>query len=124
MKQNNEAFLMKLAFNMVKEKDALWVRVLRNKYGCGESTIPIVSKIKGVSNVWKGITRVWSNVLSSLSVNQNRDEEVIKWNSTADGQFTVRSAYRQQGNQATNNGIDLCRTIWKWKGPERIKTFI
>ena len=58
MKLNNEAFLMKLAFNMVKNRDSLWARVIKGKYNHGNNIIPTMNKKWEVSNVWRGIYRV------------------------------------------------------------------
>lgn len=32
---NNEAHMMKLAWQLTKDSDKLWVQVLRDKYKCG-----------------------------------------------------------------------------------------
>ena len=36
----NEALLMKLAFAILKNEDALWVKVICNKYKCGNLGVP------------------------------------------------------------------------------------
>lgn len=44
--KQNEAFILKLCWNLVCNKEALWVRVLRHKYKykCGNSDMPKVFK--------------------------------------------------------------------------------
>lgn len=44
MRINNKAFLMKIAWSLIVDRDTLWVRTVRSKYSCGNSIIPIVQK--------------------------------------------------------------------------------
>ena len=70
---------MKLAFNLAKDKEFLWARVIKIKYKCGgKDTIPSMNKVKKASNVWKGISNVWPKVRPSLIVVQNGEEEIMK----------------------------------------------
>ena len=63
MKMKSEAFLMKLAFNLVKDKDLLWVKLIRSKNKCGDNTILSVNRKQGALNIWNDIKRVWLKVL-------------------------------------------------------------
>jgi hypothetical protein len=38
----NQAFLMKVGWKLTTKKDALWVKVIRSKYNCGDDLIPTV----------------------------------------------------------------------------------
>ena len=39
----NNSFMMKLAWNLIDNKETLWVQVMRNKYGCPHE---VVSELK------------------------------------------------------------------------------
>ena len=54
-KLSNLAFLAKLGWGLVHNREELWVQVLRNRYGCGDYLIPNVSMRQECSNVWRGI---------------------------------------------------------------------
>lgn len=58
----NQALLMKVGWGLINQKDTLWARTLRNKYGCGDGTIPRVTRKNNSSNLWQGICKVWKNV--------------------------------------------------------------
>lgn len=46
------------------------------------------------------------------------------WGATPDGSFTSKSAYiTQMSTQPTNSGTNF-NIIWKWKGNERVHTFL
>ena len=55
----NIVWMTKLAWGIVNKPEALWVRVMRNKYRCGEETIPNIRRRSKASNAWKGIASVW-----------------------------------------------------------------
>lgn len=59
----NKALLMRLAWNMMANPIALWVQVIRHKYGCGSEGWPTVRKRGSCSNTWRGITHVWDATL-------------------------------------------------------------
>ena len=65
-KYSNLAFMAKLGWGLVHQRDELWVKVLRSKYGCGEDLIPSISLKQGCSNVWKGICAAWPSVQDNL----------------------------------------------------------
>ena len=39
----NKALMMKVGWGLVNNKDALWARVIRSKYKCGEDLLPNIS---------------------------------------------------------------------------------
>ena len=54
----NKVFMMKVGWRLVNNKDALWVRVIRSKYNCGQDLIPNIRAKKPGSRVWSGIKAV------------------------------------------------------------------
>lgn len=46
------------------------------------------------------------------------------WSGTSSGRFSVSSAYQQLSESMANEtGLDW-RALWKWRGPERVKSFL
>ncbi|KAF7844979.1 putative ribonuclease H protein At1g65750 family [Senna tora] len=62
----NKAFMTKLGWGLVNQKDALWARVLRAKYKCGDDLIPTVRRINTASRLWKGIADSWKHVQEGM----------------------------------------------------------
>lgn len=58
----NQASLIKVRWQLVTNKDDLWVKVIRAKYKCGNDLVPKVRREKPGSNVWKGICQNWDSV--------------------------------------------------------------
>ncbi|KAH1114363.1 hypothetical protein J1N35_007741 [Gossypium stocksii] len=54
----NNSFLMKIRFNLVSCKDALWVRVLHSKYGW-KSQLPSSIHRSNYSHLWQSLSKVW-----------------------------------------------------------------
>ncbi|XP_061370519.1 uncharacterized protein LOC133313201 [Gastrolobium bilobum] len=64
----NKAFYMKLGFNLIANKDSMWVKVLCSKYKVGEGFSPVLKRGSMESNVWKGIRSVWDQVIDGSRV--------------------------------------------------------
>lgn len=79
LRENNQAFLMKNTWGLMKNKDALWVRVLRSKYSCGSDTIPVIKRKNGCSNLWRGICDSWNDVKEGLVSRVNNGSSVCFW---------------------------------------------
>ncbi|KAF7820682.1 putative ribonuclease H protein At1g65750 family [Senna tora] len=62
MKQQNSAFMTKLGWGLVNQKDSLWARVLRGKYHCGNDLIPTTKATSLSSRLWKAVVRNWEHV--------------------------------------------------------------
>lgn len=68
-KSTNYAFLMKLAWGILTNHQALWVQVLHSKYKVKDSDFSCHLQNAHCSNLWRGIAAVWvslSKVLSGL----------------------------------------------------------
>ncbi|KAJ8766220.1 hypothetical protein K2173_022279 [Erythroxylum novogranatense] len=59
MRQVNEAYLLKLAWKFLTNPDLLWVRLLKAKYGAGDSFLPKMVSSSRCSHVWQGICKAW-----------------------------------------------------------------
>lgn len=63
LRRNNDAHMMKLAWELTKNNEKLWVQVLRDKYKCGSGALPLVTPKHNSSNVWRGILHIWESFL-------------------------------------------------------------
>ncbi|KAH1073280.1 hypothetical protein J1N35_025608 [Gossypium stocksii] len=55
----NNSFLLKIGFNLVSRKDALWVRVLHSKYGWKNQILDTIHR-SSCSHLWRSLSKVWS----------------------------------------------------------------
>nr|XP_025692428.1 uncharacterized protein LOC112794656 [Arachis hypogaea] len=76
----NNANLMKLAWKLIHNKDALWVKIVRSKYGCGDDSLPLITKHLSSSNAWKGIFHIWKTFADNLVWRLGSGENVNFWN--------------------------------------------
>lgn len=53
----NMALMERLGWRMLKEKDALWSKVLQEKYGLQRRGLDVFKFKSGSSHVWKGIVK-------------------------------------------------------------------
>lgn len=67
LKLNNDANMMKLAWQLTVNEEKLWVRVMRNKYNCGMDLLPRMQRRQNCSNTWRGITGVWDKFVDVLT---------------------------------------------------------
>ncbi|KAK8662935.1 hypothetical protein V6N13_024821 [Hibiscus sabdariffa] len=96
----NEAFRTKLAFNLLANKNALWVRFLRSKYRCIDG-VPSKLKNTNCSRLWKGLSIVWngvrSNIIWSLGFAWNlwlaRNAKIFGITGVEDGSVIIRSRH-------------------------------
>jgi hypothetical protein len=48
------------------------------------------------------------------------------WKASSSGQFTIKTAYKHQADNELHGtlGDPTWRMVWKWEGPERIRSFL
>lgn len=59
--------MMKLGWELITNKEALWVKVIQGKYNFGGLLFPTVKCGSKASHIWRGMTKVWSLVEQSIS---------------------------------------------------------
>lgn len=64
MKTMNDALLMKLAWGLITDSDALWVQVLKRKYGAGVELMLDIKLGSRPSPIWRGICKIWPTFIS------------------------------------------------------------
>ncbi|KAI9073167.1 hypothetical protein K1719_044873 [Acacia pycnantha] len=50
LRRQNKAFIMKICWNLLTNKDTLWARCIWSKYNCGQAHVPNVSKKRNSSS--------------------------------------------------------------------------
>ncbi|KAA3460139.1 reverse transcriptase [Gossypium australe] len=65
LQDHNNSFLMKIGFNLVTRKEALWAQVLRSKYGWKNQLPESIIKSQS-SHLWKSLSKVWPLLRENL----------------------------------------------------------
>ena len=73
------AYMMKLAGGIVGKTESLWVKVLRNTYGCSNDTLPEFRNRSEVSNAWRGTMLVWPYFKHNLIWRVSNGQTVKFW---------------------------------------------
>ncbi|KAK4265131.1 hypothetical protein QN277_026221 [Acacia crassicarpa] len=120
-KYHNQAFLMKLGWRLVTHREDLWVKVVRDKYKCGEDFLPHIELKRPGSNVWAGIKKTWDKVSGGIETTNTGNN--IRWKWERHGEFTVKSAYRVLSGDMEEQGRSW-ECLWKVRAPHRCKTLI
>ncbi|KAF7844997.1 ribonuclease H [Senna tora] len=66
LKHQNTAFMTKLGWGLVNQRDELWARILRGKYHCGNNLIPSMKSPSNSSHLWKSLVRNWGHVKDGI----------------------------------------------------------
>lgn len=66
MEDQNNAFLAKLAFQLVNQPSKLWVHVLRSKYNWSNQS-NYLFRTRTASYLWKGIAKVWPETVMHIN---------------------------------------------------------
>lgn len=78
LKTQNEAFLLKIGFNLVTNDKALWVNVLKAKYGM-KSAIPKDITKGNSSALWRALAKVWPLLKENLCWSAGTREKISCW---------------------------------------------
>ncbi|MBA0754873.1 hypothetical protein Gogos_021706 [Gossypium gossypioides] len=66
LEYQNSSFLMKIGFNLVSRSNALWVRVLRAKYGWKDNFLDSINKSQ-CSHLWRALSKIWPLLRENLA---------------------------------------------------------
>jgi hypothetical protein len=67
MRAVNQAYIIKLAWQLVVNPDKLWVKVMKAKYNCGPNVCPNVILKYQCSNIWRAICHIWEDVEKNIT---------------------------------------------------------
>ncbi|CAN1783234.1 Putative ribonuclease H protein At1g65750 [Linum perenne] len=77
----NRAYLTKLAFLFLKDKDRLWVRIIQHKYFSEGLDGLVVRNLKSKSPLWRGISKEWGTMLEGAKSAIRDGRETFFWSS-------------------------------------------
>ncbi|KAK8669836.1 hypothetical protein V6N13_104605 [Hibiscus sabdariffa] len=78
MRDQNDTYLMKLAFQLITRRNALWVRSLRHKYKCHDQVL-VRLKNQSVSSLWRGLSVIWRDVRVNIGWSIGCRSDVDFW---------------------------------------------
>jgi len=80
MRQLNSAFLMKLGWRLRSEPEAIWARILREKYSKGRDLDSLPDRIGSCSNAWRGLLETLEPTKQGLGVAIGDGRQTEFWN--------------------------------------------
>ncbi|CAN1148225.1 Putative ribonuclease H protein At1g65750 [Linum perenne] len=105
-RQLNKAYITKLAFTFFKDKDRLWVQILQHKYFKTSASDAV-------------------DIIASMTPpKEDSGDDDWVWGCEKSGVFTIKLAYDLIGKIENSIDGDRWKSIWKWKGPSRIRFFL
>ena len=119
----NKAIFMKVGWGLITKKDALWTKVVRSKYQCGNDLIPNINKNLNGSRLWSGVKSIWEPFVRGVEVRSHQGIQKARWSHDRSGEFSVRSAYSLlTGEQRV--GSNIWDKAWMLQIPQRCKLHI
>ncbi|KAH1031612.1 hypothetical protein J1N35_043786 [Gossypium stocksii] len=81
LEDQNKAFMMKIGYNLITKSEALWVQVLKSKYGmCGNMLTSIMRS--NCSYMWRVVAKVWALLCSNMIWTIGNGRTVRCWEDT------------------------------------------
>lgn len=128
-KEVNLAFMAKLGWRILVDRDSLWVRIMRAKYAHGKHGVEIMTSKQGGSNAWKGITSAFPLIHEKIrfTVNNGRDTRfwMDSWIQDKPLQDTLGNQNLHVTSNAKVNDLWDINRGWKWEElpniPENIR---
>ncbi|XP_061366310.1 uncharacterized protein LOC133309544 [Gastrolobium bilobum] len=75
----NQAFIMKVGFGMLANKNSLGARILRNKYKLEDCLLPNIPRNDNASNLWRGISSSWNHILAGTRIMLGNGKQTRFW---------------------------------------------
>lgn len=106
----NTTAMMKVGWSLSKRKDALWVKIVRAKYRCGNDLMPRIQVSKPGSNLWRGICKNWGKVSPNLIWRVGQGSDINFWRDccvpnvgTLDSHVLLPIPYDEGSNESVCN---------------------
>ncbi|KAL2898047.1 hypothetical protein RDABS01_039829, partial [Bienertia sinuspersici] len=117
-RQVNAAFLTKLGWRVLTEPNALWSRVLRQKYCRGRCDIDMFKATTNMSNVWSGIIENAGTIRKGSSIAVGNGQRTLFWDHSWATDLPLSSEAIQTIPEsiegATVSEMWDASTGWKW----------
>ncbi|KAH1055847.1 hypothetical protein J1N35_033912 [Gossypium stocksii] len=78
LEDQNKAFMMKIGYNLITKTEALWVQVLRSKYGM-RGNMPTSITRSNCSYMWRVVAKVWPLLCSNMIWSIGNGRTVLCW---------------------------------------------
>ncbi|CAN1162915.1 Putative ribonuclease H protein At1g65750 [Linum perenne] len=78
-RQLNRAYLTKLAFIFLKDKERLWVRLLQHKYFSDSHLGLTARNLKSKSPLWRGILKEWGTMIEGAKSAIRNGHDTLFW---------------------------------------------
>jgi len=115
----NSAFLTKLGWQLKTDPAALWVRILKEKYGRGRDLDTLTGRLYSCSNAWHGIVETTAQTNQGLGVAIGDGRQTEFWNHKWLGGKILREHVLCPilNIHASNRGCDywIHRSGWNWE---------
>ena len=82
MHRMNLAFMAKIGWRLISEKESLWTQVLTGKYIRGEPNATTLIKKNGASDLWQGIVVAAHIISTGLRNKVYNGEDTLFWRDT------------------------------------------
>ncbi|XP_061342522.1 uncharacterized protein LOC133288718 [Gastrolobium bilobum] len=79
LRTQNEAYIHKLAWKILTDKEELWVKILRAKYGRGKDLRREISSKPYDSKLWRDLSKCWNSFLVGLRWEVGDGETIKFW---------------------------------------------
>ncbi|KAE8673707.1 hypothetical protein F3Y22_tig00111774pilonHSYRG00034 [Hibiscus syriacus] len=126
LEDQNDAFLRKVAFNLITRPTQLWAQVLRSKYKWNESVPENITR-KNCSRLWNGISVVWGMFVTAatlnipeVSIEEMVDQGKWKWN-MINPMLPQHIIHRLMATMTPKQEQAVDTPEWKWN-PDRVFT--
>ncbi|CAN1167006.1 Putative ribonuclease H protein At1g65750 [Linum perenne] len=112
----NKAFLMKLVWGLLKNPSDLWAKVLIAKYLKKTPEGFVLARKTGFSAIWRGILKVWQNVVNGLqrSIGDGRGTRFWTDRWVDGGDVLIDHALNIQGVNASICVDEACSVNGEW----------
>ncbi|KAL4289599.1 hypothetical protein GQ457_14G017960 [Hibiscus cannabinus] len=114
--QQNQAFLMKIGFQLLTNTEALWVCVLKAKYRWGDR-LPVSIKRPSCLRLCTGLTNVWEEVCDSASWNIGNGSQTSFWFDNwfgRNGRLTFNCLANTMSPSTTVSDMTTASGEWDW----------
>ncbi|KAH1072825.1 hypothetical protein J1N35_025153 [Gossypium stocksii] len=138
------SFLMKIGFNLVSNSNALWVCVLRSRYGWKEQILGTINKSQ-CSHLWQFLSKIWlllrenldwaigdgasarywkdswildviNRIINIRPPHPDLGSDNVIWARSTSGAFSIRSAFWTLKEDTWSSREESWENIWKYQG--------
>ncbi|KAK8492440.1 hypothetical protein V6N12_065886 [Hibiscus sabdariffa] len=113
LRQQNMAFMMKIAYHLTVDNQTLWTQVLKGKYGW-VGVLPLTLRKTNVSRLWHGVCEIWEDFKDCISWHVRNGESTDFWyDNWVDSEGRLVSFYKRLDSPRPVNVAGMTdATVW------------